>query len=189
MSHTHIPVLDYIGAKCFEDPAHLKTSLPEIIANLVTAFAQADYKPVFWDVIQESIMDERILEASITMIAYIARDLTALDCYCPKLVDKVFEHYAQRNSFTRRATVLLLYQAMATLYPQYPGPFPISRIFETPKKHLKTKIEDFPLLPSLECALGGSRYVQSNVKSKLAHHIGKKNFFFYFYAKLLIEND
>ncbi|XP_043274356.1 uncharacterized protein [Venturia canescens] len=169
LSHVQISLLDFIAGKCFENQKLLETCSSVNIADLVDGFAMADYKPIFWDVVQEAITSDRILEAkeSTFPLSKLSLDLLALDVYCPKLLKKTFETYiANTPSPWEKKRISLLYQVVKTLYPQYSGPFPDVSEFD-----FSQPLGDFPLLSSLEAAVGGSTYVISNIRTKLGHVI------------------
>lgn len=177
MGHTQIFLLDYIAAKCFEDTTILQTCPPSHIRSLITGFAHADYKPVFWDAIQESVA--RLIDSGAELRfpqIKLAVNLISLDCFHPKLVETIFSSFATRLPvrWAEQSRLLVLYQAIKTLYPQYSGPWPTAQCIDIPPPRPMETSQDFPLLKTLESALGGRRYVLSNVRSRLGHIIGKK---------------
>lgn len=69
--------------------------------------------------------------------------------------------------------LLLLHQAVVTLYPSYSGVLPPQNIIDTVKKHNGDHVQQFPLQAALEKGLGGGSYVRTRLLTKLGHFIGK----------------
>lgn len=176
LNYAHIPFLEYLSAKCFEQPNLLKDASYFKLSVFLEGFVNADYKPVFWDTIRDAILASRIENKSFSrsMIRF-ALHLTALDCYNPKLLDKVFSQNIQNNEPLKDVyarELLLLYQSVKTLYPTYDGSWPSQDILEYAIV-LSPILPTFSLRSALELALGGPQYIHNNLKTRLGHHIGK----------------
>jgi len=176
LNYAHIPLLEYLAAKCFEKPDLLKDATYAKLYNFLEGFVHADYKPVFWDTIRDAILaNEAENKSTGKSLIRFALYLTALDCYNPSLLDKVFSYNikneeAHRDILARE--LLLLYQSVKTLYPMYEGPWPSQDTLEyiTALDPIPSK---FSLKTALELALGGPLYIHNNLKTKLGHHIGE----------------
>lgn len=181
LNYAHIPLLEYLAAKCFEQPSLLKDASYFKVFIFLEGLINADYKPVFWDVIRDAILankgENKVFNKS--MIKF-ALHLIALDCYSPSLISKVFSQIIRTNEPIKDIHVrelLLLYQSVKTLYPMYNGPWPSQDILEHAINIHKTLLS--PILPTfslkmaLELALGGPQYVHNDLRTKLGHYIGK----------------
>jgi len=181
LNYAHIPFLEYLAAKCFEQPTLLKNASYFRISIFLEGLINADYKPVFWDVIRDAILANKVENKVFnrSMIKF-ALHLIALDCYSPNLISKVFSKIINTNEPMKNIhmrELLLLYQSVKTLYPAYNGPWPSQDILEHAISIHKTLLG--PILPTfslkmaLELALGGPQYVYNDMRTKLGHYIGK----------------
>ncbi|XP_011874630.1 PREDICTED: uncharacterized protein LOC105565776 isoform X2 [Vollenhovia emeryi] len=179
LNYVHIPLLEYLAAKCFENPNLLKDASYFRISIFLEGLINADYKPVFWDVIRDAILANKVENKIFnkSMIKF-ALHLIALDCYSPSLISKVFSQIVRSNEpmmHTHLRELLLLYQSVKTLYPMYDGPWPLRDLLEHAISIRKTLLT--PLLPTfslrtaLELALGGPQYVHNDLSTKLGHYI------------------
>lgn len=177
LNYAHIPLLEYLAAKCFEQPDLLKDATYMKLFNFLEGFIYADYKPVFWDTIRDAILANEAENKSIgrSTIRF-ALYLTALDCYSPSLLSKVFSYNIKYSNEANKdilaREMLLLYQSIKTLYPMYEGPWPSQDILEYITT-LDPISSAYSLKPALELALGGPLYVHNNLRTKLGHHIGE----------------
>ncbi|XP_011701322.1 PREDICTED: uncharacterized protein LOC105458007 [Wasmannia auropunctata] len=179
LNYAHIPLLEYLAAKCFEQPNLLKNASYFRIFIFLEGLINADYKPVFWDIIRDAILANK-MEIKVynrSMIKF-ALHLIALDCYSPNLISKVFSQIIKTNEPMEDIYVrelLLLYQSVKTLYPMYNGPWPSHDILEHAISIHKTLLSPifstFSLKTALELALGGPQYVHNDLKTKLGHYI------------------
>jgi len=175
LNYVHIPLLEYLAAKCFEQPHLLKDASYVNISIFIKGFINADYKPVFWDTIRDAILANNMEDKSISIsIIRLALHMIALDCYNPNLLDKVFSYdinnVPMKNICARE--LLLLYQSVKTLYPAYNGSWPSQDIIRY-AIDLGPTLPSFSLKVALELALGGPQYIHNNLRTKLGHHIGK----------------
>ncbi|XP_012226400.1 FAST kinase domain-containing protein 2, mitochondrial-like [Linepithema humile] len=175
LNYAHIPLLEYLAAKCFEQPDLLKDATYIKLFSFLEGFIYADYKPVFWDTIRDAILANQVENKSTgKSIIRFALYLTALDCYSPSLLSKVFSYNIKNNeeAYTDilAREMLLLYQSIKTLYPMYEGPWPSQDTLEY-ITNLDPIMPTFSLKAALELALGGPLYIHNNLKTKLGHHI------------------
>jgi len=175
LNYVHIPLLEYLAARCFEQPYLLKNASYVDISIFIKGFINADYKPVFWDTIRDAILANNMKNKSFSIsIIRFALHMLALDCYNPNLLNKVFcydiNNAPMKNIVARE--LLLLYQSVKTLYPAYNGSWPSQNTIQY-AINLDPILSTFSLKAALELALGGSQYIYNNLKTKLGHHIGK----------------
>ncbi|XP_077275241.1 uncharacterized protein LOC143904434 [Temnothorax americanus] len=179
LNYAHIPFLEYLAAKCFEQPTLLKNASYFRVSIFLEGLINADYKPVFWDVIRDAILANKVENKVFnrSMIKF-ALHLIALDCYSPSLIGKVFSQIIKANESMRNIhmrELLLLYQSVKTLYPTYNGPWPsrdiLERAISIHKTLLGPILPTFSLKTALELALGGPQYVHNDLRTKLGHYI------------------
>ena len=172
--HDQVQLLDYLATKIFGHPDFIENLNPTYLSLFVSAMAMSDYKPVFWDTIQEQILANKFIPdyQKLTEFVY---NLAILDCYSSELIKNVFEQYTA-TTFIRpytKSRIVRLYQIVKTICLGYEGPCPLENnpdhFFDWDQYNSKT----FPLLPALKAALGGSKFIESKVGTKLGHFIGK----------------
>ncbi|XP_036142063.1 FAST kinase domain-containing protein 2, mitochondrial isoform X2 [Monomorium pharaonis] len=178
LNYAHIPFLEYLAAKCFEHPNLLKDASYFKISIFLEGLINADYKPVFWDVIRDAILANKVEKVFNKSIIKFVLHLIALDCYSPTLISQVFSQIIKVNESMKNIIIrelLLLYQSVKTLYPMYTGPWPSQDILDHAISIHKTLLN--PILPTsslkttLEQALGGPQYVHNDLRTKLGHYI------------------
>jgi len=60
LNYAHIPFLEYLAAKCFEQPTLLKNASYFRVSIFLEGLINADYKPIFWDVIRDAILANKV---------------------------------------------------------------------------------------------------------------------------------
>ncbi|XP_029668271.1 FAST kinase domain-containing protein 2, mitochondrial-like [Formica exsecta] len=175
LNYAHIPFLEYLAAKCFEEPNLLKDAPYFKVSIFLKGFINADYKPVFWDTIRDAILANEVENKSFrkSMIRF-ALHLTALDCYSPNLIKKVFSENIKANDTMKdiyARELLLLYQSVKTLYPTYDGPWPAQDILEYATVSVSPILPTYSMRAALELALGGPQYIHNDLRTRLGHYI------------------
>jgi hypothetical protein len=112
----------------------------------------------------------------------LAVDFLALDTFPEILIQKIFspeglpalDVFVQRNSFVSSHTLLLLFNAIQFLYPQYSGPLPPSSMINKWKDLVKQDRSKrvYPLKGALQSGFGGENYVINGIYC-CGHHFGK----------------
>lgn len=173
MNYSSIPLLDYLAAKCFEDPSIITTCTLRQVQCFVKGFALTDYKPVFWDIIRETLLASTVnRKFPVDSVLDFVLDLTALDCYHSEILEMAFRvnimeiDRKQRDAETSK--LLNLYQTVKTLYPSYTGAWPDARDLESVDSEYNRL---YSLTPVLARALGGVQYVQTHLRTKLGHFV------------------
>ncbi|XP_019700557.1 uncharacterized protein LOC105190972 isoform X2 [Harpegnathos saltator] len=174
-NHVHIPFLEYLAARCFENQSLLKDMTFHKMSIFLEGLVNADYKPLFWDTIKDTIMENIKIDNGPynRLFIRLALHLVALDCYSSNLLNYVFSIFIRNNEplrdvYTRE--ILLLYQSVKTLYPMYNGSWPQEHLLEYANT-IKLIPPTYSLQPGLERALGGPQYVHNNLRTKLGHYI------------------
>ncbi|XP_014221106.1 uncharacterized protein LOC106648602 [Trichogramma pretiosum] len=169
IKHVQMDLLDYISAKCYENPSLLGLD-SDLLEPLVTGLAMADYKPVFWDAMIDPIMNNGIPDMKHLKLCDYSLNLACLECFDRKLYHKIFTE--KRIISNDHLKILLrLFQVVKSLYPSYDGPWPSKIIMESFKNLPQSNYPNSPLLSALEEVLGDETYIISNVKTNLEHCI------------------
>lgn len=180
IGHVNISLIDYVGEKIVNNPDILKECKVSSFLSVVSGMANAEYKPMGWSCIQEALMSNTTLIGKERMeLPWIrlAVDFAVLDIFCPDLLQYVFEEEFLRQFLARdynlldRLQLLLLHQAVVTLYPSYSGVLPPQDIIETVIARNGDHVQQFPLQAALEKGMGGGSYVWTRLVTKLGHFI------------------
>lgn len=144
------------------------------IAVFLEGLVNADYRPMVWDRIRDTILARDIENKFSRSLIRFTLHLTALDCYSPNLLRKVFFMDIKNNETMKSIyarELLLLHQSVRTLYPMYNGPWPSQEIIEYATT-LRPTASACSFRAALERALGGPQYVHNDLRTKLGHYIG-----------------
>ncbi|KAJ9598021.1 hypothetical protein L9F63_026874 [Diploptera punctata] len=180
MCHVNLPLIDYLTDKIINDPKIGETCTPSLLLAYTTGVANADYKPAGWDRIQHILSNNlRMSEKELIEFPWLrlALNFAALDIYSPELLQHVFQEeflnkFLSRDyNFLDNLQLLLLYQAVLTLYPSYSGPLPPKSMIEKVIAINGENINHFPLQAALEQGMGGSSYVWTKLLTKYGHFI------------------
>lgn len=175
--HTNMPLLDYVASKCYDNIDILKKANYRQIQTLIIALSIADYKPVFWDTIKEYLYRDKLLIGSISEKSKLAINLAILDCYWPKLLEKVFTNtYLVKRKERKR--LLFLNSIVKNHYRDYEGPWPSDDVISSLRETISYEKYDFPLKNALELATGGEQYISTNIDTKLGYFLGGFDVFF-----------
>lgn len=172
IGHEQFALLDYIAMKFLELSMSTNYQSLNMLDSFVSAMAMSDYKPVFWDKIQELILENAAIE-SYENLLQIVFNLAVLDCYSDKLLRKIFESNANIEIMTsdRKQQILRLYQFTKTLYKDYDGPRPLEDKFELLADWDQYSGRIPHIYKALEIAIGGSQFIETRMGTKLGHFI------------------
>ncbi|XP_011309417.1 uncharacterized protein [Fopius arisanus] len=173
VGHVNIALLDYMSAKCFEDKRIISGANKYQIGSFFYALSQADYKPVFWDSIKESLMSEKLLDQNPGKLTKVGLYMASLDCLMPKLIEKVFTQFEVRSEghTSAKKRFLLLYHAVKSGFHGYKGPWPSEDLLRGCENIPAVDREEYPLQDAIECALGGQQYVINQLKTKFGYYV------------------
>ncbi|KZC11231.1 hypothetical protein WN55_02322 [Dufourea novaeangliae] len=173
---SNIPLLDFLTEKCTEDSNILKTCSHQTIFHFIRALGIANYKPQHWFTVQSIIVNSFLNQnLPIGYVAKVTFYLLSLGCYDEQLLENIFTLYYCNHSHVKDVrtlnNILQLHQCVKSLYPCYDGITLSKNIIDALLSQTDRKIVSFSLADHLEEILGGNRYVKSNLRSKLGHHV------------------
>ncbi|KAJ4447952.1 hypothetical protein ANN_09962, partial [Periplaneta americana] len=181
LGHVNIGLIDYLGEKIVNNPKLVQECKSVIYFSLVSGIANADYKPESWDCIKDALLTNNVLcskeKVGLPWLR-LALDFALLDIYCPDLLQFVLhkdfleQFLAREYNLLDRLQLLLLYQAVVTMYPSYSGILPPKDMIDAVISQNGDHVEHFPLQAALERGLGGPAYVWTRLVTKLGHFIG-----------------
>ncbi|XP_021930969.1 uncharacterized protein LOC110835248 isoform X3 [Zootermopsis nevadensis] len=180
IGHINISLIDYIAEKIVNNPQILEECRTSSFFSVVSGMANAGYKPMGWNCIQEALMKNKTLIRKDKMeLPWIrlALDFAVLDIFCPDLLQYIFEKEFLQQFLSREYSLLdhlqllLLYQAVVTLYPTYSGVLPPQNIIDMVIAHNGDHMQNFPLQAAMEKGMGGTSYVWTRLLTKLGHFI------------------
>ncbi|XP_047115538.1 uncharacterized protein LOC124795518 isoform X1 [Schistocerca piceifrons] len=179
LGHSSIKLLDYIANIVANDPNVLESAEPNTIFALTSGMSSANYGTKYWNVIEKSILKNKIMEEDKIELPWIkfTLELASLGCFHPPLLRRIFEEQFLRKFLARdynlldHLQLLMLFQAVITLFPSYSGPLPPDDIIQKASRLNGDNVNEFPLKGALEHGLGGASYLQTRFTTKLGHFI------------------
>lgn len=179
MGHVHVGLLEYITKNVEACPSTLETGSAALLICLVTGFSQANYKPKNWDVIEDAILKNEHLKTGKLELPWLkfTVELASLGCFSTPLLQRIFQEEFLKKFLSReynmldQLQLLLLNQAVKTMYPSYVGPYPPENMLKEAAKINGSNVERHVLQSSLERGLGGAGYVHQGLRTRLGHFI------------------
>lgn len=174
LRHVNNSLLDYIAAKCFEDPNLLTAANSSTIQCIIDGLKIADYKPVFWDTIREALMTSEFVDKLKSDVITNAVHLASFDVYSSPLLSKAFILATDTKMTSAMATrILLLYHLVKLNCPEYDGPWPSKEFIDKFSAFHDCPAEHYPAKRALESALGGPQYVITRIKTSIGYYARK----------------
>ncbi|KAF2879474.1 hypothetical protein ILUMI_26698 [Ignelater luminosus] len=178
INHTHDNLLNYVSKQCNENPELILQASPLHMYTIAAATALSEFRPVYWNILKEALINTKCFQNYTkrdVVWPKLAVSLCALDIYKLDVIEYVFnEEHANKifrgNFVADYENFLLLYQAIATLQPDYKYLLPPTSTIEALVSKRKPVLE-YPLEWSLQKGLGGESYVKTCLRTKLGHHI------------------
>ncbi|XP_055696207.1 uncharacterized protein LOC129797532 isoform X2 [Lutzomyia longipalpis] len=157
MNYTSDLLLEMIAKKF----TNVENSSPSIIFTLVSAFSFANYIPMNWSEMSQSIVRSKLLENPSNNLPWLkfTLELVSLGTLDETLLGKIFSEdfltkFLQRDNPTIDYMQLLsLYQILTILHPEYKGPLPHRKYIDCAIEVLQRK-EESPLREPLKFAYG-----------------------------------
>lgn len=180
LNHVNLALIDYLVEKIINDPTIGETCKPSSLLGFLSGVANASYIPAGWDCIRHILLKNPFMEEK-ERVEFpwlrLALNFAALDICSPELLHHVFQEeflnkfLSREYNFLDNLQLLLLYQAIVTLYPSYSGPLPPKSIIEKVIATNGENITNFPLQAALERGMGGPSYVWTKLLTKYGHFI------------------
>ncbi|XP_043684605.1 uncharacterized protein LOC122636955 isoform X1 [Vespula pensylvanica] len=172
ISYIYIPFIEFMINEHVKEDV-MKQIRSHNLKTILRTLSNAEYQSVPWFVLENKFLDETFIKkCSIQTLLKYALDLAALNRYYPKMLSTIFTNIDKKIliSFTDLdfKRLLLLYQSVKTLYPDYLGPWFDKDEFYM--YHISEKVSN-ELRETLERAMGGPQYVLSYLKTKIGHNI------------------
>ncbi|XP_076754856.1 uncharacterized protein LOC143425717 [Xylocopa sonorina] len=174
MRYSNIDLLKCLLKKCLEDNSICNRFTDMQIRHLVTALVIANYKPHNWEIVEKMLLNRVVnMERSLYDTAVTAFQLLSIDCYCPELLNKVLTLYNLVTYVKDEQLVLImlkLHWGVKLFYPQYQGAMlDESKLNQIVIKQESNNMPD--LRESLEKVVGSSKYVKSNLVTKIGESV------------------
>lgn len=174
ISYIYLPFIEFMINEYLKEDV-IKEMRPSNIKEILHTLSNAEYQSVPWIALENKFLDVTFLKkCTIQVLLKYAIDLTALNKYYPKILSIIFSTIDTKmlTSFSdlNIKRLLILYQSIKALYPDYMGPWPgkneLYKIYNVSDQKFSNELKI-----TLEKAMGGSQYVLSNLKTKLGHKI------------------
>ncbi|KAL2712709.1 hypothetical protein V1478_017664 [Vespula squamosa] len=173
MSYIYLPFIEFMINKHVKEDV-MKQVRSNNIKTILHTLSNAEYQSVPWFVLENKFLNETFVkQCTLQILIKYAVDLAALNRYYPKMLSTIFTKINKKVLilFTDLdlKRLLLLYQSVKTLYPDYLGPW-----FDKDEFYMYCISNQRPsneLRKTLERAMGGPQYVLSYLKTKIGHNI------------------
>lgn len=131
-------LLDYIDRKIVENHSNISTSKLVGLISFAAGFSNANYKPKNWEIIKSLLHENPMMGSDLINIPWLrfALDLMAMGFHSDILIQKVFSTSFLKQFLNRRDNVLdqrqllLVWQCVKLLLPDYKGPWPDQRFID-----------------------------------------------------------
>ena len=171
--------MDYVAHESYENPGLILKMDSKTLSTFIYSLASFAYQPLFWESIRQLIAENKNLESSSdSFLINLVSSLATLDYYPNNLISMVFELRKLQNrklKLSVQYNFCLLYQLVSVFHPDFPThqiSNNVSYFLMDFLKYEASQLNEFPLLPDLVKAFGGTEYIKNNIGTKLGHYIG-----------------
>lgn len=170
-------LLDYIDRTIVDNHSLLSSSNAAGLMTFAVGFSNANYKSENWEIFKSLLHENPLLhneKRNLPMIRF-AVTMMALGFQSNILLEKIFNSEYLEESLNRdeyRANhiqLLLLWQTVKLLLPDYVGPLPEQRFIDEAILVNRSKLVYKGFLDILANILGGNEFIQTNVLSSHGH--------------------
>ncbi|CAK9813458.1 hypothetical protein ANTQUA_LOCUS7633 [Anthophora quadrimaculata] len=168
MRYSCVDFLKQLTLSCIKNRDNIDKSPLEDIIHFVEGFVIADYKPNGWKFLELALEDYVTnVDCTVQKAVSITFSLLSLDCYYPKLLEKVFILYNKVTIINNKMTldILKLYWCVKLLYS--------ASNYVLPDKSKLNEVKIGPeeghiscLMESLKEACGNDKYIKGGLKTK-----------------------
>lgn len=169
-------LLDYIDKTIVDNHSLLSTSKLTGLLTLSSGFSNANYKSENWEIIKSLLHENPLLHNETATLPGLrfAIDMMALDFHSNILFEKIFstkyiEEIVKQDNLLNHIQLLLLWQSVKLILPDYNGPLPDQRFIEDAILLNVSKSVQERSLNTLADIFGGHEFVQTNVLSSYGH--------------------
>ncbi|EFA07285.1 uncharacterized protein LOC660773 [Tribolium castaneum] len=175
INYHHKFMLDYMSKKVYENPEFITKGDPLDIYSIAVSTALSEYRPVHWDTLKDLIIrSENVANSAKKEIIWIkfAAALCLLDIYKLDVLTKclnenflnaLFNKKRFKSDFENYATI---WQCIKLFKPELNCLLSTKFDPQVLVKHFRHNL-DFPLEGALHKALGGDKYVKTDLYSKM----------------------
>ncbi|CAL8111000.1 unnamed protein product [Orchesella dallaii] len=172
--HVNIDLMDRIGEIIAADPSCILNN-DTLFSILVKAFSSLNYKPETWDTFSSILLEHPALTKNYGLQEVsLALDFLALNLFPESMIRGLFsfDGLSLLEEFRMKYnpnTLVLLYNAVKNLYPNYKGPLPPVTMIESWKELSRAANvnRQYSLKGALQTGLGGESYLINGL-----HHDG-----------------
>lgn len=176
VNYVSYDLLDYIIRQILDNHSILSTCKASGLLAFATGFSNADYKPENWEIIKSLLHENPLLHSDKIKLPWIkfANELLSIDFQSNILFEKVFntnflEKYLDREeNRLDYVQLLLLWQSVKLLVPDYNGPWPEMRFIEDAIMMNFSRVNEV-FLEALVKIFGGREFIQTNLTTSHGH--------------------
>ncbi|CAK9808725.1 hypothetical protein ANTPLA_LOCUS5887 [Anthophora plagiata] len=168
MRYSCADFLNSLAETCIQHKDNVDKFPVDDLIHFIESFVIADYKPKNWKFLQ-TILENDITNAdcSLQTAVPLSFSLLSLDCYYPKLLEKICTLYNKVTIINNETTlgILKLYWCIKLLYPASNDVL----LDESKLNEVKIRLKEDHiscLMESLKEACGGDKYMKGGLKTK-----------------------
>lgn len=171
-------LLDYVNKAIVDGRSNLSSCKFAGLLTFVGAFSIAGYKTENWEIVKSLLFENPLIHSDEMKLPWIkfALEMFSIDCHSNILLEKVFntdfleEFLSRQDNLLDYSQLLLLWQSVKLLTPDYDGPLPQQRFIDDAKfANFRRPNENF--VKVLADIFGGSEFIQTNVESSYGHRL------------------
>lgn len=176
VGYVSIDLLNYVDRQIVKNPSNLSSSGPAGLITFGTAFSNANYRSENWEIVKSILHENPLLHGERLDLPWIkfAVEMMSLGFHSNLIFEKVFstrfleQALSRDNSFLDHIQLLLLWQSVKLLIPDYDGPLPENRFIDHAVLLNFNKTNE-GLLTALSDVFSGREFIQTNVASSHGH--------------------
>lgn len=177
INYVNYNLLDYIDRCILSNHSNLSSTKPTGLISFATAFSNANYKTENWEIVKSLLHENPLIHSHRTDLPWIKLtvELMSLGFTSKLLLEKVFNSkfletvLRRENNRLDYNQLLLLWQAVTLLHPDYDGPLPEQRFIDDAILLGLARNPNEAVMNTLADAFGGKEFVQTNVATTYGH--------------------
>ena len=170
-------LLDYIDRSIVNNHSILSTARAAMLFTFAAGYSNANYKSENWEIFKSLLHENPMLHSENVHLPWIsfANQMMSLDFHSNILLEKIFstkflEEYLRRNeNQLDHVQLLLLWQSVKLILPDYNGPLPEQRFIDDAIIINQSRSVNERFLETLVNIFGDRECIQTNVMSSHGH--------------------
>jgi FAST kinase domain-containing protein 2 len=169
-------LLNYVDKTIVDKHSNLSSCKAAGLLSFSAAFSNAMYRSESWEIIKSLLHENPLMHSNKIELPWIkfAVEMMSIGFHSNILLEKIFstkfldEYLSRKENVLDKVQLLLLYQSVKLLIPEYTGPLPEQRFIDEAISVNSSRSSE-SLKQVLAEAFGGSEFIQSNVVTSIGH--------------------